>query len=110
MKTALLSTSAPPDLKANKHYKKLDLSPAYYTQYAATILHRRYKHYLKAAWAEPGWLESNNSNFQAFWATYKSFPKLRVRPKVKPNDVNDAIDCYIDPAGVTDNEENEYES
>jgi hypothetical protein len=33
-------------LKANKYYKKLNLSPAYY---AATILYPRYKHYLDAA-------------------------------------------------------------
>jgi hypothetical protein len=33
-----------------------------------------------------------------------------VRPTVKPNDIDDAIDCYIDPAGVTDNEEDEYKS
>jgi hypothetical protein len=103
--TCLLTTLL---LKANKYYNKLDLSPAYY---AAKILYPRYKHYLDAAWAEkPDWLESNNRNFQTLWATYKSLPKPRVRPKVKPNDINDAIDCYIDPAGVTDNEEDEYKS
>jgi hypothetical protein len=35
---------------------------------------------------------------------------LSDSPTVKPNDIDDAIDCYVDPAGVTDNEEDEYES
>ena len=95
-------------LKANKYYNKLDLSPAYY---AATILHPRYKHYLDAAWAEkPDWLATNNRNFQALWATYKSLPKPRVRPtKAKSNDINDAINCFIDPVGAADTQEDEYE-
>jgi hypothetical protein len=95
-------------LKAHDYYNKLDLSPAYY---AATILHPRYKYYLDAVWADkPDWLESNNRNFQALWATYKSLPKPRVRPTVKPNDIDDAIDSFIDPSGTTNNKEDEYES
>lgn len=95
-------------LKLNKYYNKLDLSPAYY---AATILHPRYNHYLDAAWAEkPDWLESSNRNFQSLWAKYKSLPKPRTKPIFKPNDIDDAIDSFIDPSGVTDNEEDEYES
>jgi hypothetical protein len=44
------------------------------------------------------------------WATYKSLPKPRIRPtKAKSNDINDAINCYIDPAGAADNEEDEYQ-
>jgi hypothetical protein len=95
-------------LKAHDYYDKLDLSPAYY---AATILHPRYKHYLDAVWADkPDWLESNNRNFQALWATYKSLPKPRVRPTVKPNDIDDAIDSSINPSGTTNNEEDVYKS
>jgi hypothetical protein len=95
-------------LKAHNYYNKLDLSPAYY---AATIPHPRYKHYLDAVWADkPDWLESNNRNFQALWATYKVLPKPCIRPTVKPNDIDDAIDSFIDPSGTTNNEEDEYES
>ena len=94
-------------LKLNKYYNKLDLSPAYY---AATILHPRYKYYLDAEWAEkPDWLESSNRNFQSLWAKYKSLPKPRTKPIFKSNDIDDAIDSFIDPSGVTDNEEDEYE-
>jgi hypothetical protein len=95
-------------LKAHDYYNKLDLSLAYY---AATILHPRYKHYLDAVWADkPEWLESNNRNFQALWATYKSLPKPRVRPAVKTNDIDEAIDSFIDPSATTNNDEDEYES
>jgi hypothetical protein len=44
------------------------------------------------------------------WATYKSLPKPHVRPTVKPNDINEAIDSFIDPSGTKNNEEDEYES
>jgi hypothetical protein len=95
-------------LKLHKYYNKLDLSPAYY---AATILHPCYKHYLDAVWAdEPDWLETGNRNFQALWVTYKSLPKPRVRPIVKSNDIDEAINCYIEPAGATGNDEDEFES
>jgi hypothetical protein len=94
-------------LIANKYYNKLDLSSAYY---AATILHPRYKHYLDSVWADkPDWLETNNRNFQALWARYKSLPKPRVRPTVKPNNIDDAINSFIDPVGLN-NEDDEYES
>lgn len=97
-------------LKANKHYNKLNISPAYY---AATIFHPCYKHFLDAAWAEKlDWLESSNHNFQALWATYKTLPKPCVRPTMnKSSDIDDAIDHCIEPAGTVDNnEEDEYES
>ena len=95
-------------LKLKKYYNKLDLSPAYY---AATILYPRYKHYLDAAWAyKPEWIASSNRNFQALWATYKSLLRPRVRPTIKKfNDIDDAIDCCIDPSGAADNEEDKYE-
>jgi hypothetical protein len=44
------------------------------------------------------------------WATYKSLPKPRVRPIVKSNDIDEAINCYIEPAGATGNDEDEFES
>lgn len=96
-------------LKANEYYAKLDDSPAYY---AATILHPRYKHYCDQAWAQkPDWLASNNLNFQALWADYKSLPLLRLRytrALKKPSNIDDAIDGIIDPTrGNT--EEDEYE-
>ena len=84
-------------------------SSAYYVE---TLLHPRYKHCLDVAWAEkPDWLESSDRNFQALWAKYESLPKPRVRPTMKKsNNIDDAIDCYINPAGAADNEEDEYES
>ena len=89
-------------LKAREHYNKLDLSPAYY---AATIPHPRYKSYLDAAWADkPDWLESSNRKFERLWAEYKCFPKPRLRPKVRHNDIDDAINSFIEPAGRTENE------
>ncbi|KAA8620769.1 Dimer-Tnp-hAT domain-containing protein [Pyrenophora tritici-repentis] len=95
-------------VKAREYYNKLDLSPAYY---AATILHPRYKSYLDAAWADkPDWLESSNRKFQHLWAEYKSLPKPRLRPKVRHNDIDDAINSFIEPAGLTENEEDEYEA
>ncbi|KAA8620701.1 Dimer-Tnp-hAT domain-containing protein [Pyrenophora tritici-repentis] len=95
-------------VKAREYYNKLDLSPAYY---AATILHPRYKSYLDAAWADkPDWLESSNRKFQHLWAEYKSLPKSRLRPKVRHNDIDDAINSFIEPAGLTENEEDEYEA
>ncbi|KAG9375515.1 hypothetical protein A1F94_013919, partial [Pyrenophora tritici-repentis] len=82
-------------VKAREYYNKLDLSPAYY---AATILHPRYKSYLDAAWADkPDWLESSNRKFQHLWA-------------VRHNDIDDAINSFIEPAGLTENEEDEYEA
>jgi hypothetical protein len=94
-------------LKAHDYYNKLDLSPAYY---AATILHPCYKHYLDAVWADkPDWLESNNRNFQALWATYKVLLKPCIRPTVKPNNIDNAIGSFINPSGTTNNEEDEYE-
>ncbi|KAF7566206.1 Dimer-Tnp-hAT domain containing protein [Pyrenophora tritici-repentis] len=78
-------------VKAREYYNKLDLSPAYY---AATILHPRYKSYLDAAWADkPDWLESSNRKFQHLH-----------------NDIDDAINSFIEPAGLTENEEDEYEA
>ncbi|KAA8620617.1 Dimer-Tnp-hAT domain-containing protein [Pyrenophora tritici-repentis] len=95
-------------VKAREYYNKLDLSPAYY---AAIILHPRYKSYLDAAWADkPDWLESSNRKFQHLWAEYKSLPKPRLRPKVRHNDIDDAINSFIEPAGLTENEEDEYEA
>jgi hypothetical protein len=44
------------------------------------------------------------------WATYKVLPKPRIRPTVKLNNIDDAIDSFIDPSGTTNNEEDEYES
>jgi hypothetical protein len=93
-------------LEAHKYYNKLDLSPAYY---AATILHPRYKNYIEVAWADrPDWIRDGDRNFQALWATYKRLPKPRARHIVRASDIDDAIDSMIDPAGVTDNEEDEY--
>ncbi|KAG9375611.1 hypothetical protein A1F94_013821 [Pyrenophora tritici-repentis] len=78
-------------VKAREYYNKLDLSPAYY---AAIILHPRYKSYLDAAWADkPDWLESSNRKFQHLH-----------------NDIDDAINSFIEPAGLTENEEDEYEA
>ncbi|KAF7573636.1 Dimer-Tnp-hAT domain containing protein [Pyrenophora tritici-repentis] len=95
-------------VKAREYYNKLDLSPAYY---AAIILHPRYKSYLDAAWADkPDWLESSNRKFQHLWAEYKSLPKPRLRSKVRHNDIEDAINSFIKPAGLTENEEDEYEA
>ncbi|KAG9387038.1 Dimer-Tnp-hAT domain containing protein [Pyrenophora tritici-repentis] len=67
-------------VKAREYYNKLDLSPAYY---AATILHPRYK----ATLTQPA-----------------------LRPKVRHNDIDDAINSFIEPAGLTENEEDEYEA
>ncbi|KAI1508072.1 hypothetical protein Ptr86124_012994 [Pyrenophora tritici-repentis] len=98
----------PENVKAREYYNKLDLSPAYY---AAIILHPRYKSYLDAAWADkPDWLESSNRKFQHLWAEYKSLPKPRLRSKVRHNDIEDAINSFIKPAGLTENEEDEYEA
>ncbi|KAI1665819.1 hypothetical protein L13192_09503 [Pyrenophora tritici-repentis] len=95
-------------VKAREYYNKLDLSPAYYT---ATILHPRYKSYLDAAWADkPDWLESSNRNFQRLWAEYKSLPKPRLRPKVRHNDIDDAINSFIKLVGLTENEEDKYKA
>ena len=86
----------------------LDMSPAYY---AATILRPRYKHYLYAAWAEkPDWLGSSNRNFQALWAECKSLLKPRVRPTGKLNNIDDVINSFIEPAGLTSNKEDEYKA
>ncbi|KAG9383672.1 Dimer-Tnp-hAT domain containing protein [Pyrenophora tritici-repentis] len=86
-------------VKAREYYNKLDLSPAYY---AATILHPRYKATLTQ--------QSSNRKFQHLWAEYKSLPKPRLRPKVRHNDIDDAINSFIEPAGLTENEEDEYEA
>jgi hypothetical protein len=95
-------------LKARECYNKLDLSPAYY---AATILHPRYKSYLDAAWSDkPDWLESSNRKFQRLWAEYKSLRKPCSHSKVRQNDIDDAINSFIEPAGLTENEEDEYEA
>ena len=92
-------------VKARDYYNRLDLSPAYY---AATILHPRLKNYCDTVW-EPTWLESNNRNFQALWAEYKGLARPRTRTRVFANDIDDAIDSIIDPAGVGSNEEDEFE-
>ncbi|KAI0603726.1 hypothetical protein TUN205_12047, partial [Pyrenophora tritici-repentis] len=53
---------------------------------------------------------SSNRKFQHLWAEYKSLPKPRLRPKVRHNDIDDAINSFIEPAGLTENEEDEYEA
>ncbi|KAI1564075.1 AcoA Pyruvate 2-oxoglutarate dehydrogenase, partial [Pyrenophora tritici-repentis] len=52
----------------------------------------------------------SNRKFQHLWAEYKSLPKPRLRPKVRHNDIDDAINSFIEPAGLTENEEDEYEA
>jgi hypothetical protein len=86
--------------KANKHYSKLDDSPAYY---AATILHPYYKHYLDKVWSDkPDWIEANNSSFRALWAQYNTLLRA-VRPlKVISNDMDEAIDAVINPSSSND--------
>lgn len=81
--------------KASDYYTKLNDSPAYY---AATILHPYYKTYCDASWADkPGWIDANNSAFQALWAQYKVTARV-VRPiRVVSNDIDDAIDSLMEP-------------
>ncbi|KAG9382228.1 Dimer-Tnp-hAT domain containing protein [Pyrenophora tritici-repentis] len=85
-------------VKAREYYNKLDLSPAYY---AATILHPRYKATLTQ--------QSSNRKFQHLWAGTK-LTEAALTPKVRHNDIDDAINSFIEPAGLTENEEDEYEA
>jgi hypothetical protein len=39
---------------------------------------------------------------------YKSLLKPRVRSIVKPNNIDNAINYYINPIGVTNNKKNNY--
>ncbi|KAI0567954.1 hypothetical protein Alg130_12404, partial [Pyrenophora tritici-repentis] len=63
----------------------------------------------RAQWHVPE-NESSNRKFQHLWAEYKSLPKPRLRSKVRHNDIEDAINSFIKPAGLTENEEDEYEA
>jgi hypothetical protein len=94
-------------MKAREYYNKFDLSPAYY---AATTLHPRYKNYCNVAWADqPAWLELNNRNFEALWASYRGLPKPHTRPKPKASNIDDAINNMLNLSAAMDNEEDEFE-
>jgi hypothetical protein len=94
---------------ASEYYAKLDLSPAYY---AATILHPYYKPYCDSTWTDrPDWLKANNRNMRALRAQLNTPPRVVGRPKVLFNDMNDALDSFIDPSALADNntEQDEFD-
>ena len=94
-------------LKAREYYNKLDETPAHY---AATILQPRFKYYCDLAWAyHSDWLLPNNRNYRALWAKYRGLPKLRLHTRKKPksNNINDAIDSFIDASHKTSNDDEE---
>jgi hypothetical protein len=87
--------------KANKYYAKLDLSLVYY---AATVLHLYYKPYCNSAWSNrPDWLETNNRNFCALWTQYNTSLRVVRRPKVLSNNMDDAINSFINPSALANN-------
>ncbi|KAG9387108.1 Dimer-Tnp-hAT domain containing protein, partial [Pyrenophora tritici-repentis] len=54
--------------------------------------------------------EEQQPQVSTFVGGVQSLPKPRLRPKVRHNDIDDAINSFIEPAGLTENEEDEYEA